>query len=550
MAWRAILLSSLLPLCTASASQGILWKLAEQGQSCEEVCSEGCLAPGPGRPGSAEGAAEEALSALEAVGLRCGALEAEGCPGRKERLHNATRQVQDLVNECFSGGNSTGRLFWGVDARRNVCTLNKWIDTGRSTRSCELTPPSGSSNICPCARFDCAAGAWNLREGWSAAKQQWCCDNEKIGCPDTSTWEKVEGDPFDCHVGRGDWGEVWKVGGHKWCCEKTGQGCLEISRVHGASARYASGSMNIAVGRPDIFADDPAVAPALEQGIAHVMNVDARTVRVQLEAGRWGGSTSQPSAGGLQLRGNRAIDSVLLRYSVSVPVDVDGHMALASNGLGDAMALAATSAEEWTRLLEAALGEDGGYIFSVASVGEVALSNVSPLPLKTHGNSTEGLMHLVVGSAAALVLCALLAVCAAPMLGQEDSARMPDLSPKKKLMQESYSFFDGLSDSTASPCKAGFREALSKELFELEQEEEEEAVEEEEDKVEDPKEKEEEEETEDKHEEKKDEAKKKPCLPCLPSGMACGAASCGPVAGCGSRRGATEPEIAGVQRKP
>lgn len=33
--------------------------------------------------------------------------------------------------------------------------------------------------------FDCDAGYWNWKKGWSNVKKQWCCSHHNKGCPET-----------------------------------------------------------------------------------------------------------------------------------------------------------------------------------------------------------------------------------------------------------------------------------------------------------------------------------------------------------------------------
>lgn len=57
-----------------------------------------------------------------------------------------------------------------------------------------------------CEKFNC-----KTRELWSDEKKQWCCENEKLGCP---------AEPHDCLTK-----EVWSQEKAYWCCENKNLGC-------------------------------------------------------------------------------------------------------------------------------------------------------------------------------------------------------------------------------------------------------------------------------------------------------------------------------------
>jgi len=381
------------------------------------------------------------------LNLHCETVLVEGLKGTwsyaLEKKHSDTTRedptITHLVEKYFNTSGAAARYSLSMNDAEGICVLHELSNT-TVEQACQHEPRvEGSVNICACARFDCAAGAWNQEEGWSPEKKQWCCRNKAVGCKDRAEWERVENDLFDCKVGKGDWGEVWRLNGKKWCCDLAGAGCLDITHVSGSTARYAAGTMDIFVGQPAVLASDPEVPPLLEEGIAKLMGVHPATCQVVLE----------PED---KLRGHEA-GLVKMRYTVSVPVDNTGNIELTEDGLSDAMTLAVTSAVGWTRTLDKAMGEKGGYIFSVAHVGEVSLTNVNPLPLRHAAGNREGEITAGVAIVTLIGVAVFAALYLAPKVAQEESARMPDLSPKKSLMAREEFFDDAISDSTASPCK-------------------------------------------------------------------------------------------------
>lgn len=543
-AMRRSLLCLLLPLGLATeaqpaeptaggASNGFLWAIAEEGQACDQVCAQGCVELGGT---SVASIVDTAFAGLEAVDLQCRAFSVQGLKSDGtsaaqlvELGHGSLEAIRDAVAALVNASSRSGlesRYSLNVN-RHQVCALREQLV---ATPLCKVVTAGGTASVCACARFDCHSGDGNVRAAWSASKKHWCCDVETVGCAETDVnWVAVQDDPFDCHVGRGDWGEIWESGANKWCCDKEGSGCLEISKVSGARARYASGNMDLVVGRPQLFASDPLVTSRLEKGIADVIGVDPRTVSVRLQVA----NSSQASSVKGTLRGSGEMQKlVLLEYTVAVPMDSTGHLAVDSSGLGDAMVLAAMSASEWTRVLEGAMGQDGGYVFSVAFVGEVALSNVSPLPLKMHGVG-EGIFELILGAVIVLMLVAGLSVYLAPRLGQEPSARIPDLSPKKRLMHQD-SIADFMSESTTSPCK---REDKSPSRLPREESRSRIELDDEQD----------DHQSEVSQSTRKEEQQKKCCF--VGGGKSCRGSPCGSGGVCGSSKGASEPAIAGGGRR-
>jgi len=95
------------------------------------------------------------------------------------------------------------------------CTAEPTTSTTSPPYSCEKTP----------------LGRVGAAAGWSAPKIDWCCANEKLGCPDksaattTSALRNLELDPYVCEetplypLGK------WTSGQLKWCCSHKKVGC-------------------------------------------------------------------------------------------------------------------------------------------------------------------------------------------------------------------------------------------------------------------------------------------------------------------------------------
>lgn len=75
-----------------------------------------------------------------------------------------------------------------------------------------------SQNIATSFAFDCDAGFWNWKRGWSEAKKRWCCAHKNKGCSGTST-------PYDCEAGLSNWQNGWSAPKQVWCCQHANKGC-------------------------------------------------------------------------------------------------------------------------------------------------------------------------------------------------------------------------------------------------------------------------------------------------------------------------------------
>jgi hypothetical protein len=70
--------------------------------------------------------------------------------------------------------------------------------------------------------FNCSAGyeMWEL--GWSDAKKNWCCTNERAGCyhgeATTTTRSVLDLVSFDCTAGYANWAAGWSDLKREWCC--------------------------------------------------------------------------------------------------------------------------------------------------------------------------------------------------------------------------------------------------------------------------------------------------------------------------------------------
>jgi len=91
------------------------------------------------------------------------------------------------------------------------------------------------------AEFDCKMGVQRWRVGWSDAKKEWCCKNEKIGCEfncaegmietwktDKADWcclNELVGCGFNCSAGYSKWKSGWSTLKKKYCCKNELLGC-------------------------------------------------------------------------------------------------------------------------------------------------------------------------------------------------------------------------------------------------------------------------------------------------------------------------------------
>lgn len=112
------------------------------------------------------------------------------------------------------------QLRWG-DAEREWCCANKGL--GCSAASASDTPEPSSltdtqtpSAQPPSAPYDCLDGLSNWDQSWPAAKQEWCCSHETLGC-------RPAGKTYDC----GEDMEGWSDSKKDWCCKHKGRGCSE-----------------------------------------------------------------------------------------------------------------------------------------------------------------------------------------------------------------------------------------------------------------------------------------------------------------------------------
>merc|ERR1712032_1635410 len=91
------------------------------------------------------------------------------------------------------------------------------------------------------AEFDCKMGVQRWKVGWSDAKKEWCCKNEKIGCEfncaegmietwktDKADWcclNELVGCGFNCSAGYSKWKSGWSTLKKEYCCKNELLGC-------------------------------------------------------------------------------------------------------------------------------------------------------------------------------------------------------------------------------------------------------------------------------------------------------------------------------------
>lgn len=429
-----------------------VWVRANEGQTCDKACPLGCLESHQQHLHSLV----DAQQALDAASVQCNLIAADFCQPLGalpiDSVEDIVPTLERAAKSCNISNGHVERYFWSVNGQHNLCTLHNLPEDAFNNlpRTCGPKPAPYSSRLCACASFDCAAAVTDIQMGWPERQKKWCCANENISCEHHQSNATLKHDEdFDCNVGRGKWNKVWIKGSHKWCCEPQGVGCLEISNLHGSDARFATGMMELSVGRPHVFATDPAVMIGLRRGIAALMGLDTREVNVRLEV-------AQESPSGLRSGRNLAVGRVLMKYTAPVPKDSMGNIAV-TNGVSEAMILASTSANDWTMALRRGMG-GAGYIFSVMFVGEVALSNVEAVPAPRIMAPSKGVVQLFASCIATLLICVTLTAYAAPTAGQDESSNMPGLSPtrspSRRLLLETFGDAVHFSPRKISSVKA------------------------------------------------------------------------------------------------
>lgn len=77
--------------------------------------------------------------------------------------------------------------------------------------------------------FNCTDGVLTWKDSWAVDKAEWCCQNERLGCPGgappRSLLQRASGEKFNCEDGAFHWDTLWSPEKKEWCCRLDKLGC-------------------------------------------------------------------------------------------------------------------------------------------------------------------------------------------------------------------------------------------------------------------------------------------------------------------------------------